>query len=80
MRFTLVIQKPDKFLENYKTKIMLKIKLETSKALVDNIIDAYNKEYNASITTMDIESLILDVPFIKLNGKEVSWSSVYLYD
>ena len=59
---------------------MLKIKLETSKALVDNIIDAYNKEYKASITTMDIESLILDVPFIKLNGKEVSWSSVYLYD
>lgn len=59
---------------------MITIKLKTSKALVDNIIEAYNKEYNASITIMDVESLILDVPFIKLNGKEISWSSVYLYD
>ncbi len=59
---------------------MIAIKLKVRKTLVDNIIEAYNKEYNASITIMDVESLILDVPFIKLNGKEISWSSVYLYD
>ena len=59
---------------------MITIKIETTKELLDNIIEAYNKEYNTSITVMDVKSLILAVPFIKLNGKEVSWSSVYLYD
>lgn len=59
---------------------MITIKIETTKELLDNIIEAYNKEYHTSITVMDVKSLILAVPFIKLNGKEVSWSSVYLYD
>lgn len=57
---------------------MIAIKLETSKTLVENIIEAYNKEYNDSITILQVESITLDTPFIKVNGKEVSWTSVKL--
>lgn len=57
---------------------MISIKIATSKTLVDNIIEAYNKEYNASITILNVESISLDIPFIKVNGKEVSWTSVKL--
>ena len=57
---------------------MITIKLATSKTLVENIIEAYNKEYNDSITILQVESIILDIPFIKVNGKEVSWASVKL--
>lgn len=49
---------------------MIAIKLETSKTLVENIIEAYNKEYNDSISILEVESIILDTPFIKVNGKK----------
>ncbi len=54
------------------------IKLETGMSLIDNIITAYNKIYDTPITILDVSSLILDVPFIKLNGKEITWDSVNL--
>lgn len=44
-------------------------KIEISKTLINNIIDAYNKEYSYSITMADVESLILGIPFIKLSDK-----------
>lgn len=53
------------------------IKLETTKKLLNNIVEAYNKKYDSAITIMDIKSLVFDVPFIKLNGQEISWNSVY---
>lgn len=58
---------------------MITIKIKATKELLDNIIEAYNKEYKESITVMDIKSLVLGLT-IMLNDKPVSWSSVYLYD
>ena len=53
--------------------------MTATKELLDNIIEAYNKEYKESITAIDVKSLILGLT-IMLNDKPVSWSSVYLYD
>ena len=58
---------------------MITIKIKTTKELLDNIIEAYNKEYKESITVMDVKSLVLGLT-IMLNDKPVSWSSVYYYD
>lgn len=58
---------------------MITIKIKATKELLDNIIEAYNKEYKESITVMDVKSLVLDLT-IMLNDKPVSWSSVYYYD
>ena len=58
---------------------MVKIKMTATKELLDNIIEAYNKEYKESITAIDVKSLVLGLT-IMLNDKPVSWSSVYLYD
>ena len=42
------------------------MKVQLSKQLLNAIIVAYNKE-NAPIEVSDINTLILDVPFIKVN-------------
>lgn len=54
---------------------MVTIKVKATKELLDNIIEAYNKEYKESITIMDVKSLVLGLT-IMLNDKPVSWSSV----
>ena len=43
------------------------MKVQLSKQRLDAIIVAYNKE-NALIEILDIDTLILDVPFIKVNN------------
>ena len=53
------------------------MKVQLSKQLLDAIIVAYNKE-NALIETSDIDTLILDVPFIKVNNTLIDWSIVNL--
>ena len=58
---------------------MITIKIKATKELLDNIIEAYNKEYKESITVMDVKSLVLGLT-IMLNDKPVSWSSVYYCD
>ena len=58
---------------------MITIKIKATKELLDNIIEAYNKEYKESITVMDVKSLVLGLT-IMLNDKPVSWSSVHYYD
>lgn len=58
---------------------MITIKIKTTKELLDNIIEAYNKEYKETITVMDVKSLVLGLT-IMLNDKPVSWSSVHYYD
>lgn len=52
--------------------------ITTTYTLLNAIIDAYNKEQNTSITKEDIKSLVLDIPFIKVNNILVSWESVRL--
>lgn len=51
--------------------------IQLSKQLLDAIIDAYNKEYNP-IEASDIETLILGVPFIKVNDTLIEWDIVNL--
>ena len=51
------------------------MKIQLSKQLLDAIIVAYNKE-NAPIEASDINTLILDVPFIKVNNTLIDWSIV----
>lgn len=58
---------------------MITIKIKATKELLDNIIEAYNKEYKESITVMDVKSLVLGLT-IMLNDKPVSWSSVHYCD
>lgn len=58
---------------------MITIKIKATKELLDNIIEAYNKEYKETITVMDVKSLVLGLT-IMLNDKPVSWSSVHYYD
>ena len=58
---------------------MITIKIKATKELLDNIIEAYNKEYKESITVMDVKSLVLGLT-IMLNDKPVSWSSVHYYN
>lgn len=58
---------------------MITIKIKATKELLDNIIEAYNKEYKETITVMDVKSLVLGLTII-LNDKPVSWSSVHYYD
>ena len=53
------------------------MKVQLSKQLLDAIIVAYNKE-NALIEASDIDTLILDVPFIKVNNILIDWSIVNL--
>lgn len=58
---------------------MITIKIKATKELLDNIIEAYNKEYKETITVMDVKSLVLGLT-IMLNDKPVSWSSVHYYN
>lgn len=51
--------------------------IQLSKQLLDAIIAAYNKE-NASIDASDIDTLVLGVPFIKVNNTLIEWTIVNL--
>ena len=53
------------------------MKIQLSKQLLDAIITAYNKE-NTSIETSDINTLVLGVPFIKVNNILIDWSIINL--
>lgn len=51
--------------------------IQLSKQLFDAIITAYNKE-NTPIKASDIKTLILGVPFIKVNDTLIEWEIVNL--
>lgn len=51
--------------------------IQLSKQLFDAIIAAYNKE-NTPIKASDIDTLILGVPFIKVNNTLIDWEIVDL--
>ena len=51
------------------------MKVQLSKQLLNAIITAYNKE-NAPIEASDIDTLILGVPFIKVNNTLIDWEMV----
>ena len=51
--------------------------IQLSKQLLKAIIDAYNKEYDP-IEASDIDTLILGVPFIKVNNTLIDWEMVNL--
>ena len=51
--------------------------IQLSKQLLDAIIDAYNEEYDP-IEVSDIETLILGVPYIKVNDTLIEWEIVNL--
>lgn len=53
------------------------MKVQLSKQLLGAIIDAYNKE-NAPIEASDIDTLVLGVPFIKVNDTLIEWDIVNL--
>ena len=53
------------------------MKVQLSKQLLNAIITAYNKE-NDPIEASDIETLILGVPFIKVNDTLIEWDIVNL--
>lgn len=53
------------------------MKVQLSKQLLNAIIDAYNKEYDP-IEASDIETLILGIPFIKVNNTLIEWEIVNL--
>ena len=53
------------------------MKVLLSKQLFNAIIAAYNKE-NDPIEASDIDTLILDVPFIKVNNTLIDWEIVNL--
>lgn len=51
--------------------------IQLSKQLLDVIIAGYNKE-NAPIEASDIDTLVLGVPFIKVNNTLIDWEMVNL--
>lgn len=53
------------------------MKVQLSKQLLDAIIAAYNKENNP-IKASDIDTLVLGVPFIKVNNTLIDWEMVNL--
>lgn len=53
------------------------MKVQLSKQLLNAIIAAYNKENNP-IGASDIDTLILGVPFIKVNNTLIEWEIVNL--
>lgn len=53
------------------------MKVQLSKQLLDSIITAYNKE-NDPIEASDIDTLVLGVPFIKVNNTLIDWEMVNL--
>ena len=51
--------------------------IQLSKQLLDAIIAAYNK-VNGPIKASDIDTLVLGVPFIKVNNTLIDWEMVNL--
>lgn len=53
------------------------MKVQLSKQLLDAIIAAYNKKNNP-IEASDTDTLVLGVPFIKVNNTLIDWEMVNL--
>lgn len=53
------------------------MKVQLSRQLLDAVIAAYNKE-NTPIEASDIDTLVLGVPFIKVNNTLIDWEMVNL--
>lgn len=53
------------------------MKAQLSRQLLDAVIAAYNKE-NTPIEASDIDTLVLGVPFIKVNNTLIEWTIVNL--
>ena len=53
------------------------MKVQLTKQLLDAIIAAYNKENNP-IEASDIDTLVLGLPFIKVNNTLIDWEMVNL--
>lgn len=53
------------------------MKVQLTKQLLDAIIAAYNK-VDTPIEASDIDTLILGVPFIKVNNTLIEWEIVNL--
>ena len=53
------------------------MKVQLSKQLLDAIIAAYNKQ-NTPIEASNIDTLVLGVPFIKVNNTLIEWDIVDL--
>lgn len=53
------------------------MKVQLSKQLLDAIIAAYNKE-NDPIEAKDIDTIVLGVPFIKVNNTLIEWTTINL--
>lgn len=51
--------------------------IQLSKQLLNVIIVAYNKE-NDPIDASDIDTLVLGVPFIKVNNTLIEWEMINL--
>ena len=52
--------------------------IQTTLGLIDRIIKAYNKVYDASLTPADIENIVLGPHSVNVNGKEVDWECIKL--
>lgn len=53
------------------------MKVQLTKQLLDAIIAAYNK-VDTPIEASDIDTLVLGVPFIKVNNTLIDWEMVNL--
>lgn len=56
------------------------MKVFLSETLLEAIIEGYNKENKTNISKDDIDILELTDCGVYINGKAISWSSIYLQD
>ena len=56
------------------------MKIFLDETLLEAIIEGYNKEYKTNISKDDIDILELTSYGVYINGKDISWFSIYLRD
>lgn len=56
------------------------MKVFLNENLLEAIIEGYNKEYKTNISKDDIDILELTSYGVYINGKDISWFSIYLRD
>ena len=56
------------------------MKVFLNENLLEAIIKGYNKENKTNISKDDIDTLELNSYGVYINGKAISWSSIYLRD
>ena len=56
------------------------MKIFLDETLLEAIIEGYNKEYKTNISKDDIDTLELTSYGVYINGKDISWFSIYLRD